>query len=282
MSLGKSSGFFQAFRELLFEIHSVPVPHTWLGHRATEEEDRILEETQKLLNESGSQISALFVEPLVQGAAGMRFHSVRFLEQLCALVRQHGILIVFDEVMTAFHRLGSLFAFQQTDIIPDILCLSKGITGGILPLGATIAQNRIFDAFLAEGFERALAHGHSFTGNPICCAAALANLTLLDAEDLPARLDALHRSLQSNLQSLLNHPLTSRHRCLGTVAAFDLRDGSAQYGNFAGRPLARFAREAGVLLRPIGNAVYVLPPYCTTASQIDAAFDVVRAWLQKP
>lgn len=282
MSLGRSSGFFNAFEDLFFEVHAIPVPETWHDHIPADAEEKILTRLEAWLKEKGASVSALIVEPLVQGAAGMRFHSHGFLEKLCSLVRSYGILVVFDEVMTGFYRLGTFFALQQTAILPDLLCLSKGITGGILPLGATLAQSWIFEGFLGETFQTALAHGHSFTGNPICCAAALASLTLLEDPEFPVRLNAIHRALERNVLSLKVSPRSTRHRCLGTVAAFDLASTSARYGDFSGRPLAHFARENGVLIRPIGNVVYVLPPYCVTSAQIDSAFDVIRAWLASP
>lgn len=281
MSLGRSSGFFNAFGELFFEIHTIPVAPIWNGHDASKQEDLILEKTREFLLEHATKISALVVEPLVQGAIGMRFHSPRFLEKLCALMREHAIVVIFDEVMTGFHRLGSLFAFHQTHVIPDILCLSKGITGGILPLGATLVTPAIFEAFLGDDFRRALAHGHSFTGNPICCAAALANLDLLEAPSLGPKLSAIESALRENISSLKDLPFTSRHRALGTVAAFDLNVGKPGYEHFAGRPLAQFARDQGFLIRPIGNVVYLLPPYCITRDQIQSAFDMIRDWLRK-
>lgn len=279
MSLGHSGGFFNAFRDLLFEVHSIPVPETWHNHRSEESENQILTQLDGWLKQNGPSVSALIVEPLVQGAAGMRFHTHRFLENLCTLARSHGILIVFDEVMTGFYRLGTFFAFQQTSILPDLLCLSKGITGGILPLGATLAQSWIFEGFLGDNFQSALAHGHSFTGNPICCAAALANLKLLDDPAIPLQVNKIHDTLRDNLNSLMALSGSCiRHRCLGAVAAFDLANTSPQYHHFSGLPLAHFARERGILIRPIGNVIYILPPYCISTDQINSAFDVIRAW----
>jgi adenosylmethionine-8-amino-7-oxononanoate aminotransferase len=280
MALGRSSGFFHAFEDLMFEIRSLPVPPTWYGHDSEEAERHILTQLDVLLEREGHRISTLIVEPLVQGAIGMRFHTARFLQAVCQRVRAHGILVIFDEVMTGFFRLGTLFAFHQTNVVPDMVCLSKGITGGILPLGATLVQSRIFNEFLGDTFRRALAHGHSFTGNPICCAAALANLDLLEKPDLPARLKQIHEKLSAHMLSLRTFHSTTQHRCLGTLAAFNLSSAPGSYEHFAGRPLARFAQQKGLLIRPIGNTVYFLPPYCMTPGEIDNAFDIIREGLE--
>jgi adenosylmethionine-8-amino-7-oxononanoate aminotransferase len=280
MSLGKSSGFFHPYQDLLFEVHTIPVPECWDGFHPDLLEDQILQQVADFLDQNAASVSALIVEPLVQGARGMRFHSARFLQNLCNLMRARGVLVIFDEVMTAFYRLGSLFAYQQTTVVPDILCLSKGITGGILPLGVTLARAWIFEQFLGDCFQSALAHGHSFTGNPICCAAALANLELLQCPELPARLSAIQRAMEKNLAALKTLSSTAKHRCRGTLAAFDLSRAATDYGSFAARPLAEFARNKGFLIRPIGNAVYLLPPYCISPEQIDSAFCAIQEWLK--
>ena len=279
MSVGRSSGFFDAFHGMLFETISLPVPLVWDGFCNEEEEREALKETARLLASDGDQIAALIVEPLVQGAGGMRFHSPGFLKELSELFRERGIPVIFDEVMTGFGRTGSFFAFQQTGFIPDLICLSKGITGGILPLAVTIASNDLFDSFLGNDFSTALAHGHSYTANPVACAAALASLDLHESTDSLGQVARIHEQLQRRLVHLSIHPLIEHPRVLGGIAAFDLVTDDSSYSASAGRNLAAFAQEHGVLLRPLGNVLYLMPPYCITDEQIDRAFDVIEAFL---
>ena len=279
MSVGRSSGFFDAFHGMLFETLSLPVPLVWDGFSNEEEEQEALKETARLLASDGDQIAALIVEPLVQGAGGMRFHSPGFLKELSELFRERGIPVIFDEVMTGFGRTGSFFAFQQTGFIPDLICLSKGITGGILPLAVTIASNDLFDSFLGNDFSTALAHGHSYTANPVACAAALASLDLHESTDSLGQVARIHEQLRRRLVHLSSHPQIERPRVLGGIAAFDLVTDDSSYSASAGRNLAAFAQEHGVLLRPLGNVLYLMPPYCITDEQIDRAFDVIEAFL---
>jgi adenosylmethionine-8-amino-7-oxononanoate aminotransferase len=152
MSMGRSSGFFEAFGGLLFETVALPVPLVWNGFANEEGERAALDEIASFLQTEAHSLAGLIVEPLVQGAGGMRFHSLRFLSALCGMFREHGIPVIFDEVMTGFGRTGSFFAYQQTEFLPDLICLSKGITGGIMPLAVTIASNDLFDSFLGNDF----------------------------------------------------------------------------------------------------------------------------------
>ncbi len=281
MSLGRSSGFFNAFESLLFSVETVSVPHAWIGHDPVSEEDRVLDGVRRMLAERGREFAALIVEPLVQGACGMRFHSERFLSALCALAHEFEIPVVFDEVMTGFYRLGTQFACLQTVFKPDMLCLSKGITGGVLPLGATVVRERFFEAFLGGSFTTALAHGHSYTANPITCAAALASLELIGAPGFQERVAAVSGWLSAGVERLGADRRIVKGRVRGTLAAFELGGEDAGYGAGGGRPLARFAQERGVIIRPLGNVVYLMPPYCVEEGQVARAFEVVSEWLAR-
>ena len=220
------------------------------------------------------------MEPLVQGAGGMRFHSPRFLNELCTLFRERGIPVIFDEVMTGFGRTGSFFAYQQTDFIPDMICLSKGITGGILPLAVTIASNDLFDSFLGNDFTTALAHGHSYTANPVSCAAALASLDLHEQTDSLVQVKRINARMEHHLESLASNPKIEKARLLGGIAAFDLAGTETSYSASAGRELSAYAQEHGILLRPLGNVLYLMPPYCTTNEELDTAFAVITDFLK--
>jgi adenosylmethionine-8-amino-7-oxononanoate aminotransferase len=279
MALGRSSGFFGAFEELFFQVATLPVPQVWWGRDAREAEEQSLQQALALLEARGNEVSALIVEPLVQGASGMRFYSVEFLEALCDAVQERSIPVIFDEVMTGFHRLGPLFAYQQTRVLPDAVCLSKGLTGGVLPMGATLFQGKIFEAFLGERFSQALAHGHSYTGNPVGCAAGLASMELLGAIDLPAKLERIHRALEAGMRRLEASGGVERLRLRGCVAAFDLVGVRGGYDGGGARPLARHAQEKGVIVRPLGNTVYLIPPYCVTEEEIGRVFEVLEGGL---
>jgi adenosylmethionine-8-amino-7-oxononanoate aminotransferase len=188
------------------------------------------------------------------------------------------VLLIADEVLTGFGRTGPLFASEHAHLAPDLLCLSKGLTGGFLPLGATLVSDRVADLFDGEPPYGTLYHGHSYTANPIACAAALASLDLLN-DDCALRRKAIASAHRIGLAHVATHPRVRNPRTLGTVAAFDLV-GEDGYLSDAARGLAPFALERGVLVRPLGNVVYLLPPYCTTEHEIANAFDIVVDWLE--
>jgi adenosylmethionine-8-amino-7-oxononanoate aminotransferase len=276
MSVGRSSGFFDAFGGLLFETVTLPVPLIWNGFANEEGERAVLAEIARLLESEGNSLAGLIVEPLVQGAGGMRFHSAGFLSALCGMFREQGIPVIFDEVMTGFGRTGSFLAFQQAGFLPDLVCLSKGITGGILPLAVTIASNDLFDSFVGNDFSTALAHGHSYTANPVSCAAALASLDLHESTASLDQVARINRCMAGHLDFLSSHPKVEKARLLGGIAAFDLADCDPGYQAGAGRALATALEERGILIRPLGNVIYLMPPYCITDRQIDGVFGAIR------
>ena len=222
------------------------------------------------------KLAAVIVEPLLQGAGGMRMWSEAALRAIREKTAEHGVLLIADEVLTGFGRTGPLFACERAGIVPDVICLSKGLTGGFLPLGATAVREEIFDAFLSSDRRHTLFHGHSFTANPIACAAARASLALLNDESA-ARRAAIEGAHRRHIDRLAAHPCVTEPRVLGTVAAFNL--GGEGYLNPVGADLSRFALERGVLLRPLGDVVYVLPPYCTTDAQLDQIYGVITEFL---
>ena len=223
------------------------------------------------------KLAAVIVEPLLQGAGGMRMWSEATLRAIREKTAKHGVLLIADEVLTGFGRTGPLFACERAGIVPDVICLSKGLTGGFLPLGATAVREEIFEAFLSSERRHTLFHGHSFTANPIACAAARVSLALLNDESA-ARRAAIEAAHRRHLARLAAHPWVTEPRVLGTVAAFNL--GGEGYLNPVGADLSRFALERGVLLRPLGDVVYVLPPYCTTDAQLDQIYGVITEFLK--
>jgi adenosylmethionine-8-amino-7-oxononanoate aminotransferase len=267
MSVSGRGLFTAPFEEQLFEVVRLPDPST----------DDVLTPLDRLITDHGERLAAIIVEPLLLGAGGMRLWNQQVLREVCEKTRACGALFIADEVLTGFGRTGPLFACERAGIEPDIICLSKGITGGFLPLGATAVREEIFDRFVSEDRSRMFFHGHSYTANPIACAAARASLRLLD-DDSRQRRDTIERVHRDRLDRLSSHPRVRNARVLGTLGAFDLAD-SAGYVDPRGRALAEFALRNCVLLRPLGGTVYMLPPYCTSATELTYAYEVIDRFL---
>jgi len=267
MSVSARSVFTNPFASHLFHTHHLPSPH----------EGDTVSALTTLLDTTAHDIAAIIVEPLVMGSGGMIVYDESILRAIRDLSRARGVLLIADEVLTGFGRTGPLFACERAGISPDILCMSKGITGGFLPMGATAATDEIFDAFLSDDRRRTLFHGHSYTANPIACAAARASLALLNETSATRRatIEATHRT---QLARLASHPLVRTPRVLGTIAAFDLANGN-DYLNPIGRQLADFALAHDILLRPLGSVVYILPPYCSTADELQTVYSVIEQFL---
>ena len=273
MSVGAHCGYHDQFLSLFFESVAIPFPDTWWNDQEVQaREDAALAALETALIRHAGQVAAMIMEPLVQGAAGMRMCRSQFVAKACALARAHDTLVIFDEVMTGFGRTGTRFAFEQTGAVPDFLCVSKGITGGFLPLALTITGDRIYEAFLSEQADRAFSHGHSYTANPLACAAAVAAMALLVTDETSRALQVLPQCHHEGLQRLQQAvPALVRPRVTGTIAAFDL---PPAYPYSAGQLHQRFL-EKGLLIRPIGQTVYVLPPYVTSPAQLQAAYETM-------
>ncbi|MCB1877536.1 MAG: adenosylmethionine--8-amino-7-oxononanoate transaminase [Chromatiales bacterium] len=276
MSAGRGSGFFEAFSPLLFPVQRLPFPHTWHDDPDVRaKEDKALVALDKEIAQHGSQIAAMIVEPLVQGAAGMRMCRPEFLQAVAERLHAAEILLIFDEVMTGFGRTGDWFACRKAGITPDLICLSKGLTGGFLPLSVTVADDRIFDGFLADDFDHAFIHGHSFTANALGCAAALASMDLLEQDDTWQRISAIQSTHREGLSLLTGHPRVERTRQTGTIAALDVSGGGRGYDATIGPKLKSECLKRGLLLRPLGNVLYLLPPYCLAADELRNAYDTI-------
>jgi len=269
MSLGERNLFNAPFEKMLFPVSRVPWPATWWGdNNIDKKEEVVLAELEKLLNTS---TVAVILEPLVQGAGGMSMVRPVFLQKVEQLVREAGTLLIADEVLTGFGRCGELFASQKAGIKPDLIALSKGLTGGFLPMGVTMAKEEIFSAFIGKEPKLTLWHGHSFTGNPLGCAAGNASLDLL-LNNRKKHEDFQSRHLP-HLQILAKHPRVKNIRVNGTIAAFDIKvEGRTGYLNSAGKIIKASAKKRGVFLRPLGNVVYLLPPLCITDTQLEQCY----------
>ncbi len=269
MAVGARSIFSDVFQDLLFEVDFCPYPATFEGDpNAIDREADCLAIISKNLSEQTNCYAGIIIEPLVQGAGGMRMCRSEFLQQLRQLATEFETLLIFDEVMTGFGRTGSDFACNQARVQPDLICLSKGITGGFLPLAVTVATAAIYDSFYSDDPTKTLYHGHSYTANPIGCAAALASLELLTQnEPVYAQMAEWHRQHLAELAS--RYPQLTKFRITGTIAAIDINNQErAGYLNHVGRKIGHYAIAHGVLLRPLGNVLYLMPPYCITESEL--------------
>jgi adenosylmethionine-8-amino-7-oxononanoate aminotransferase len=269
MSVSARSVFTDAFTPLLFTVARVPDPAS----------GDTLEALDRLLDREARRCAAIILEPMLMGAGGMRMYDASMLGAITRRAADAGVLVIADEVLTGFGRTGPLFACEHAKVTPDIMCLSKGLTGGFLPLGATLVVERIAEAFDGKPPYGTLYHGHSYTANPIACAAALASVALLDDESA-ARRTAIGRAHQAGLARLATHSRVCNPRSLGTVAAFDIA-GESGYLSSASAGLIAFALERGILVRPLGNVVYVLPPYCATEQELAHVYDVLAEWLDR-
>jgi len=219
-------------------------------------------------------VAAVVVEPLVQGAAGIIPAPDGHLRRIADIARRHGVLLVVDEVATGFGRTGKMFACEHEGVEPDLLCLAKGLTGGYLPLSATLATGAVFDAFLARPEEhRTLYHGHSYSGNPLCCAAALANLDVFEAEGVLAGLPAKVEALAAALAPLADHPHVGEIRRRGLMVGIELVADRATKEPFpehlqVGAEVARATRPRGAIVRPLGDVVVLMPPLAMTEPEL--------------
>lgn len=269
MSVGARGVFTAAYRDMLFEVDFLPFP-------APGREQRTIEAFAELLRTSGNEIAALILEPLVLGAGGMLVYPPWVLTELHALCRRHDVFFIADEVMTGFGRTGTLFACEQAGLTPDVMCIAKGITGGFLPMGATLATRRLYEAFWSEDRGRMFFHSSSYTGNPVACAAALANIEIWESEPVLDRVAAIAAKHAEQLPAFQGRDEIADVRQCGSIAALELRAQEAGYLSGLAPRLYRFFLSRGVLLRPIGNVVYVLPPYCISGDELDGIYDVIE------
>ncbi|HML92558.1 adenosylmethionine--8-amino-7-oxononanoate transaminase [Methyloceanibacter sp.] len=272
MSVGRSSQMFGAFKDLMCDVRVVPFPATFDGDDAVDErEAAALSALEATLSGGKDTIAAMIIEPMMQGSAGIRFCRPGFLARMVEMARAAGVVVIFDEVATGFGRTGRLFAMEHAGVTPDLVCLSKGLTGGYMPLAATVARDWLFDLFLGPDFDRALPHGHSFTANPLACSVALAALGLYAEEQTMERIAKINAAHRTMLDVLAARPDVSRQRVLGPVLAFELNEGGA-YQSEASRKLRAWYIANGFNIRPIGSTVYLMPPYCITDEELFRAY----------
>lgn len=268
MSVGERGVYNQAYTPLLFDVDSIPFPTPGKEHETTEALERILTDYQ-------DEVAALIVEPLVLGAGGMLMYEPSVLKDLKRICEAHDVVFIADEVMTGWGRTGTMWACEQAGIAPDILCTSKGLTGGFMPLAVTLCQDKFFDAHYSQDRAKMFFHSSSYTANPIACAVAYENTKIWKDEPVQDRIDAVVAGQSARLKKLEAHPNFTNLRQTGTIATMDIKVSDEGYlSNIAPRLYDHFQAE-GFLLRPLGNTVYILPPYCVTDEDLDALYDVI-------
>jgi adenosylmethionine---8-amino-7-oxononanoate aminotransferase len=283
MSMGYSETFHRFYKNLLFPVLRLTPPHVFRYYQRMNEADALgaaIKEAEKKVSENGISLAALVMEPLMQGAAGMWSHAAEYVQALSEICRRHGILFILDEVATGFGRTGKMFACEHTGVTPDILCLAKGITGGYLPLAATLTTEEIFSAFLGEYKEfKTFFHGHTYTGNPLGCAAAIANLELFEKENILERMQSRIGYLQKRLdEEFLPMAHVSDVRHWGYMIGIELVRDKGTRKSYApelriGHKVIQEARQRNVMIRPLGDIIILMPPLSIADSELAALLD---------
>jgi adenosylmethionine---8-amino-7-oxononanoate aminotransferase len=268
MAASGISFFTEAFQDSLLEVIRIPVP-------TSDNENQVLETLQNLVETN--EFAAFIFEPLVQGAAGMIMYEAQILDKMIAICKQNNVFTIADEVMTGFGKTGKIFATDYLQNKPDIMCLSKALTGGTIPMAITTFTQQIFDGFYDEDINKALFHGHTFTANPTGCAAALASLILLQTTEIQENIIKINQKHLAFQNQIKNHPKVKTTRVLGVIFALEIKTENQEsyYGNLRNK-LYKFFIENGVILRPIGNIIYILPPYIITETQLEKVYQTIE------
>ncbi|WP_417612405.1 adenosylmethionine--8-amino-7-oxononanoate transaminase [Parasphingorhabdus sp.] len=269
MSVGARGVFNQAYAPLLFDVGTIDFPEAGA-------EQTTLDQLTAFCKDADSPPAALIVEPLILGAGGMKIYSPAVLREMAAICRAHDVLFIADEVMTGWGRTGTIFACEQAAVEPDILCMAKGLTGGGIPLAVTAAKDALYQAHFSEDRAKMFFHSSSFTANPIACAAANANLAIWRDEPVQERIDTIAAAHQAFADRLQRRASVSGLRQCGTILAFEIDDGAGDYMSSIGPELLRFFRDHNILLRPLGNTIYVMPPYCITCEELESIYRVIE------
>ncbi len=266
MSAGARGVFNAAYEPLLFDVGRIPFPTPGREQATFDALDKICR---------GGDVAAFICEPMLLGAGGMLMYDAQTLAEMHRICKARDVLFIADEVLTGFGRTGTLFASEQADISPDILCLAKGLTGGSIPLAVTLCNSAIFDAHVSKDRSRTFFHSSSYTANPIACAAAAANLEIWKAEPVSDRIAALAKNQRTCLQKLSSDPRFANVRQLGTITAFELQGSEGGYLADVALPLRASLLKRGILLRPLGATLYIMPPYCTTANELESVYAAI-------
>lgn len=271
MSVSGRSAWTKPFGEMLFEVVFIDAPTS-----------QNLDSLKAFIKNISDEVACFIYEPLVQGAAGMLMHKAEDLSELMKFCREQKILMIQDEVFTGFGRTGKLFAANHLSEQPDIMCFSKGLTGGTMPMGITTCSQEIFDAFLSEDQYKTLFHGHSFTANPLACTAAIASMELLLKPETLQRIAVITEKHSGFVKTLEQHPKVEKVRQTGTILAWEIISGQqTSYFNNMGKILYKEFLKRGVILRPLGNVMYLVPPYCITAEELELIYHQITEVLDQ-
>jgi adenosylmethionine-8-amino-7-oxononanoate aminotransferase len=275
MAVSARTAFTRPFDALLFDVLFLPPPE--FG-----KEKESVEALQAILNQYTNEVAAFIYEPLVQGTAGMRMMNPAALNELMALCKSNQVMCIADEVMTGFGRTGKMFASEFMELEPDLFCLSKGLTGGMMALGMTTCTTAIYEAFLSNDRMKTFFHGHSYTANPIACAAGVASLHLFETENTLARIAGIAAQHKAFLESVLHHPAIQTGRTLGVILALELKTGGDQsYFNPLKEQAAAYFFSRGILLRPLGHILYLMPPYCIAEEDLRYIYSTIVQFLDQ-
>jgi len=278
MSVSDESPFTQPFQAMRYSVHRVHSAYCYrcpVGLKRETCHIECVQQLEQLLAEREDRIAAVIVEPLLQGAGGMIVHPVEFLQKLHALCTHHDVLLIADEVLTGFGRTGKMFACDLANVTPDLMCVSKGITGGFMTMGVTLCTDLVESAFRSENRMHSFYHGHSYTGNALACAAANANLQIFDDEPVFDRIRTIAKIHGERLAALGDFHQVGDTRLIGSIGAMELRVDDPGYLSGLRPKLYNFFLERNVLLRPLGNVVYVLPPYVIEPEELHRVYDVI-------
>ena len=277
MSVSEDSVFTRPFAPLLFSVDRVDPPYCYrcpLGLQRESCHIDCLGDLERTLEARGDTVAAVLVEPMLQGAGGMIMWPAEFLAGVRKLCDRFGVLMIADEVLTGFGRTGRMFACEHGPVTPDVICLSKALTAGYLPLAVTAVTDAVYDAFLSDDHSKTFFHGHSFTANPLACAVAIASFDLFAENEVLARISRLEAQLREGLAPLSSLPVVGEVRVLGGVGAIELVSdkGTKSAGGYLdqiGPRLSSAFLDRGLLLRPLGNILYFMPPYVITDDEVD-------------
>ncbi|MBL3658563.1 adenosylmethionine--8-amino-7-oxononanoate transaminase [Fulvivirga sediminis] len=271
MSVGERGDFTKPFNEHLFEVEFIDFP-------TPENESKVFEHFKNIIETE--EVASFIFEPIVQGASGMRMYNEQFLDKLISYAQDHNILCIADEVMTGFGRIGKLFACDYISSNPDIFCLSKGLTGGAMALGVTSCTKEVIEAFTSQDLHKTFLHGHSFTANPIACAAAVASFELLTSPTCRVNLSRIEQKHKVFHAKIKGHPRIKDIRYKGTILALEFfTDKDSSYFSEMRNQLYPFFLKKNILLRPLGNLIYLIPPYIITDKELDKIYDAIEEFL---
>lgn len=269
MSVGARGVFNQAYAPLLFDVGTIGFPEAG-------QEQAVLDQLTNYCQDPQHPPAALIIEPLVLGAGGMKMYSPETLRKISSICQDNDVLFIADEVMTGWGRTGTVFACEHAGVTPDILCMAKGLTGGVIPLAVTAATDPIYQAHHSQDRAKMFFHSSSFTANPIACAAAGANLAIWRDEPVQERIDQIASAHANWADTLRAKSNISNIRQCGTILAFEIDDGAGDYMSSLGPSLLAFFRERNILLRPLGNTLYIMPPYCISEDELGAIYRTIE------